>query len=86
MEYRFAKSINNYGISDKSAVYLIENNKSFEVGLSRERNKKIAWVGFDQFGIRLECIAIVFTDFFYIMHLKPIEAKEDIDEIKKRLW
>jgi orotate phosphoribosyltransferase-like protein len=86
MRYRFAKSINNYGVSDKSALYLIENNKSFEVGLSREGNKKIAWVGFDQFGIRLECVAIVFIDSFYIMHLKPIAAKEDIDEIKKRLW
>ena len=86
MKYRFAKSINNYGINDQSAIYLIENNTSFEVGFSREGNKKIAWVGFDQFGIRLECVAIVFIDSFYIMHLKPIAAKEDIDEIKKRLW
>jgi hypothetical protein len=36
MKYRFAKSINNYGISDESATYLIENYKGFEVGLSRE--------------------------------------------------
>jgi len=86
MRYRFAKSTKNYGIGEESATYLIENNKSFEVGLSREGNKKIAWVGFDQFGIQIECVAIVFTDFFYIMHLKPIAAKEDIDEIKKRLW
>ena len=73
MEYQFARSINNYGISDKSAIYLIENNKSFEVGLSREGNKKIAWVGFDKFGNRLECVAIVFIDSYYIMHLKPID-------------
>ncbi|HCP72121.1 MAG TPA: hypothetical protein DIT91_01640 [Actinobacteria bacterium] len=86
MKYRFAKSIGNYGISDESAAYLIENNQSFAVGLSREGNKKIAWVGFDQYGIRLECIAIVFIDALYIIHLKPIEAKEDIDEVKKRLW
>ena len=69
-----------------SAIYLIENSKSFDVGLSREGNIKIAWVGFDQFGIRLECVAIVFIDFIYIMHLKPIDPKEDLDEIKKRLW
>jgi hypothetical protein len=86
MEYQFAKSINNYGVSDKSATYLIENYKGFEVGLSREGNKKIAWVGFDKFGTRLECIAIVFIDSLYIMHLKPIDPKEDINEIKKRLW
>ena len=86
MNLRFAKSINNYGVSDESATYLIENNKSFEIGLSREGSKKIAWVGFDQYGIRLECIAIVFIDALYIIHLKPIEAKEDIDEVKKRLW
>ena len=42
MKYRFAKSIGNYGISDESAAYLIENNQSFAVGLSREGNKKIA--------------------------------------------
>jgi hypothetical protein len=86
MKYRFAKSIGNYGISDEGAAHLIENNQSFEVGLSREGNKKIAWVGFDQYGIRLECIAIVFINALYIIHLKPIEAKEDIDEVKKRLW
>ena len=86
MNIRFAKSINNYGVSDESATYLIENNKSFQVGLSREGNKKIAWVGFDQFGIQLECIAIVFIDFLYVMHLKPIDAKEDTNEIKQRLW
>ena len=80
------ESVNNYGVSDESATYLIENNKSFKVGLSREGNKKIAWVGFDQFGIRLECIAIVFIDSLYVMHLKPIDAKEDINEITKRLW
>ena len=86
MNIRFAKSVNNYGVSDESATYLIENNKSFKVGLSREGNKKIAWVGFDQFGIRLECIAIVFIDSLYVMHLKPIDAREDINEITKRLW
>jgi len=86
MNIRFAKSVNNYGVSDESAAYLIENNNSFKVGLSREGNKKIAWVGFDQFGIRLECIAIVFIDSLYVMHLKPIDAKEDINEITKRLW
>ena len=86
MNIRFAKSVNNYGVSDESATYLIENNKSFQVGLSREGNKKIAWVGFDQFGIQLECIAIVFIDFLYVMHLKPIDAKEDTNEIKQRLW
>ncbi len=86
MNIRFAKSVNNYGVSDESAAYLIENNKSFKVGLSREGNKKIAWVGFDQFGIRLECIAIVFIDSLYVMHLKPIDAKEGINEITKRLW
>ena len=86
MNIRFAKSVNNYGVSDESATYLIENNKSFKVGLSREGNKKIAWVGFDKFGNRLECIAIVFIDSLYIMHLKPIDPKEDIDEIKNRLW
>lgn len=86
MKYRFAKSINNYGINDQSAIYLIENNTSFEVGFSREGNKKIAWVGFDESGSRLECIAIVFIDSYYIMHLKPIDSKEDINEIKKRLW
>jgi orotate phosphoribosyltransferase-like protein len=86
MNIRFAKSVNNYGVSDESATYLIENNKSFQVGLSREGNKKIAWVGFDQFGIRLECTAIVFIDFLYVMHLKPIDAKEDTNEIKARLW
>jgi hypothetical protein len=32
MRYRFAKSTKNYGIGDESATYLIENNKSFEVG------------------------------------------------------
>jgi hypothetical protein len=86
MKYRFAQSIGNYGSSDESAAHLIENNQSFEIGLSREGNKKIAWVGFDQDGIRLECIAIVFIDALYLIHLKPIEAKEEIDEIKKRLW
>ena len=86
MNIRFAKSVSNYGVSDESATYLIENNKSFKVGLSREGNKKIAWIGLDQFGIRLECIAIVFTDFLYVMHLKPIDLKEDFDEIKERLW
>ena len=86
MNIRFAKSVNNYGVSDESATYLIENNKSFQVGLSREGNKKIAWIGLDQFGIRLECIAIVFIDFLYVMHLKPIDAKEDTNEIKARLW
>ena len=86
MNIRFAKSVNNYGVSDESATYLIENNKSFQVGLSREGNKKIAWVGFDQFGIRLECIAIIFIDFLYVMHLKPIDSKEDTNEIKARLW
>jgi orotate phosphoribosyltransferase-like protein len=86
MKYRFAKSINNCGISDESATYLIENYKGFEVGLSREGNKKIAWVGFDQFGVRVECIAIIFFDYYYIMHLKPISNKESISEIKKRLW
>ena len=86
MNIRFAKSVNNYGVSDESATYLIENTKSFQVGLSREGNKKIAWVGFDQFGIQLECIAIVFIDFLYVMHLKPIDAKEDTNEIKQRLW
>ena len=86
MNIRFAKSVNNYGVSDESATYLIENNKSFQVGLSREGNKKIAWVGFDKFGNRLECVAIVFIDSYYIMHLKPIDPKEDINEIKKRLW
>ena len=86
MNLRFAKSINNYGVSDESAIYLIENNKSFEIGLSREGSKKIAWVGFDQFGTRLECIAIDFIDFLYVMHLKPVDSKEDLDEIKKRLW
>ena len=86
MKYRFAKSINNYGINDQSAIYFIENNTSFEVGFSREGNKEIAWVGFDKSGTRLECIAIVFIDSYYIMHLKPIDSKEDINEIKKRLW
>jgi orotate phosphoribosyltransferase-like protein len=86
MEFRFAKSINNYGISEESATYLIANYKGFEVGLSREGIKKIAWVGFDQGGSRLECIAIVFTDHYYIIHLKPISSKESISEIKKRLW
>ena len=86
MKYRFAKSVGNYGISDQSAAHLIENNQSFEVGLSREGSKKIAWVGFDQDGTRLECVAIVFIDALYVIHLKPIDLKEDIDEIKKRLW
>ena len=63
MNIRFAKSVSNYGVSDESAIYLIENNKSFKVGLSREGNKKIAWIGLDQFGIRLECIAIVLLTF-----------------------
>jgi len=86
MNIRFAKSVSNYGVSDESATYLIENNKSFQVGLSREGNKKIAWIGLDQFGIRLECIAIVFIDFLYVMHLKQIDLKEDFNEIKERLW
>lgn len=86
MKYRFAKSSNNYNVTDQSATYLIESNESFEVGLSREENKKIAWVGYDQFGIRLECVAIVFIDSLYVIHLKPIDPKETIDEIKKRFW
>jgi orotate phosphoribosyltransferase-like protein len=86
VKYRFAKLVNNYGVSDDSAIYLIENSNNFEVGLSREGSVKIAWDGFDQFGVRLECVAIVFIDFFYIMHLKPIDPKEDLHEIKKRLW
>ena len=86
MNLIFAKSSQNYGISDEECISLIENNQSFAVGLSREGNKKIAWVGFDQGGIRLECIAIVFTNHYYIMHLKPISSKESISEIKNRLW
>jgi len=86
MNLVFAKSSQNYGISGEECVYLIDNNQSFAVGLSREGNEKIAWVGFDQGGIRLECIAIVFTDHYYIMHLKPIYSKESISEIKNRLW
>jgi orotate phosphoribosyltransferase-like protein len=86
VRYQFAKSAGNYNVSDLSATFLIENNLSFEVGLSREANKKIAWVGFDQFGIRLECVAIVFIDSLYVIHLKPINPWEEIDEIKKRLW
>ena len=86
MNLIFAKSSQNYGISDEECISLIDNNQSFAVGLSREGNKKIAWVGFDKFGTRLECIAIVFIDSFYIMHLKPVDPKEDIDEIKSRLW
>jgi orotate phosphoribosyltransferase-like protein len=86
MKYQFAKSSGNYNVSDQSATYLIESSVSFEVGLSREGNKKIAWVGFDQFGNRLECVAIVFTDSLYVIHLKPIDFLEEIDEIKKRLW
>jgi len=86
MNLIFAKSSGNYGISGEECVYLIDNNQSFAVGLSREGNEKIAWVGFDQGGIRLECIAIVFTDHYYIMHLKPISNKESISEIKNRLW
>ena len=86
MNLIFAKSSGNYGISGEECVYLIDNNQSFAVGLSREGNEKIAWVGFDQEGIRLECIAIVFTDHYYIMHLKPISSKESISEIKNRLW
>ena len=86
MNLIFAKSSTNYGISGEQCVYLIDNNQSFAVGLSREGNEKIAWVGFDQGGIRLECIAIVFTDHYYIMHLKPITSKESISEIKNRLW
>ena len=86
MKLKFAKSSQNYGISGEECVYLIDNNQSFAVGLSREGNEKIAWVGFDQGGIRLECIAIVFTDHYYIMHLKPITSKESISEIKNRLW
>ena len=86
MNIIFAKSSQNYGISDEECISLIDNNQSFAVGLSREGNKKIAWVGFDQGGIRLECIAIVFTNHYYIMHLKPISSKESISEIKNRLW
>ena len=86
MNLIFAKSSQNYGISDEECVYLIDYNQSFAVGLSREGNEKIAWVGFDQGGIRLECIAIVFTNHYYIMHLKPISSKESISEIKNRLW
>ena len=86
MNLIFAKSSQNYGISDEECISLIDNNQSFAVGLSREGNKKIAWVGFDQGGIRLECIAIVFTNHYYIMHLKPISSKESISEIKNRLW
>ena len=86
MNLIFAKSSGNYGISGEECVYLIDINQSFAVGLSREGNEKIAWVGFDQGGIRLECIAIVFTDHYYIMHLKPISSKESISEIKNRLW
>ncbi len=86
MNLIFAKSSGNYGISGEECVYLIDNNQSFAVGLSREGNEKIAWVGFDQGGIRLECVAIVFTDHYYIMHLKPISNKESISEIKNRLW
>ena len=69
MNLIFAKSSQNYGISDEECISLIDNNQSFAVGLSREGNEKIAWVGFDQGGIRLECIAIVFTNHYYIMHL-----------------
>ena len=86
MKYRFAKSTNNYNVTDQSARYLIESNESFEVGLSREKHRKIAWVGYDQYGIRLECVAIVFIDSLYVIHLKPLDPKETIDEIKKRLW
>ncbi len=86
MNLIFAKSSGNYGISGEECVYLIDNNQSFAVGLSREGNEKIAWVGFDQGGIRLECVAIVFDDHYYIMHLKPISNKESISEIKNRLW
>ena len=86
MNYRFAKSSKNYAISREQCGFLIDNNQSFTVGLSREGNEKIAWVGFDQGGIRLECIAIVFADHYYIMHLKPISNKESISEIKNRLW
>jgi hypothetical protein len=86
MNLIFAKSSQNYGISDEECISLIDNNQSFAVGLSREGNEKIAWVGFDKGGIRLECIAIVFTNHYYIMHLKPISSKESISEIKNRLW
>ena len=86
MNLRFAKSSKNYGISKEQCGYLVDNNQSFPVGLSREGSEKIAWVGFDQFGIRLECVAIVFNDHYYIMHLKPISNKESISEIKNRLW
>ena len=86
MNLIFAKSSQNHGISGEECVYLIDNNQSFAVGLSREGTEKIAWVGFDQGGIRLECIAIVFTNHYYIMHLKPISSKESISEIKNRLW
>jgi hypothetical protein len=86
MEFRFARSSKNYSISREQCGYLIDNNHSFTVGLSREGNEKLAWVGFDQGGIRLECIAIVFADYYYIMHLKQISNKESISEIKKRLW
>ena len=86
MNLIFAKSSQNHGISDEECISLIDNNQSFAVGLSREGNEKIAWVGFDQGGIRLECIAMVFTNHYYIMHLKPISSKESISEIKNRLW
>ena len=85
MNLIFAKSSQNYGISDEECISLIDNNQSFAVGLSREGNKKIAWVGFDKFGTRLECIAIVFIDSLYIMHLKPVDPNEDIYEIKRRI-
>jgi hypothetical protein len=53
MEFRFARSSKNYSISREQCGYLIDNNHSFTVGLSREGNEKLAWVGFDQGGIRL---------------------------------
>jgi hypothetical protein len=82
----FAKSIHNYGISVESCLQIIYNSKGNKIGLSREGSDKLAWVDFDLDGNLLEVIAIDFKFYLYVIHLKPVERRKNIDEIKKRFF
>ena len=85
VNYLFAKSADNHGISRASCIFIIENYEGFSVGFSREVNEKFAWVGLDQAGNYIEIIAINFIYYWYVIHAKPASYQEGFDEIKKRL-
>ena len=87
MEIRYAISTRKHGITEFEIKKIILENNCFELPLSRDGRRKVAWFGEGSDGEMVEVITVIYDTHYFAIHAMPIKKRKgNLDDIKSRIW